>query len=1239
MNFRKANNITGWIVFLICLATYALTREARGSLWDCGEFVSCVYKQQITHPPGSPFFVLLGKLFIVLFGNSPMKAANAVNLMSATASAATGLFLFWSVTHLARKMLTGTSEQMSGQQIFTAMSAGVVGALANNFSDSFWFSGVEGEVYALSSFFTALAFWAMLKWETADEKAGNDETAKARADRWIVFLFFMLGLAICVHLLGLLTIPAIVMIYYFRRYRNQKFNNTAFIIAYILSLFATLFIPAILLYNYFKKNKDIFTGTVFAFFIGCAITGIVQLAVIQYTIKSSQLFDVFFVNNFHLPFLSGFFIYYIVLAAVIAYGLFFSEKKFSKGKIISWFIIFLLLFTLPFFTTKGGLGGQVFKFILIAGIGILAGYYFKPRALKMLKLSLWSLAFMILGYLLYTTCLIRSNANPAIDMNNVETPGNLYYYLSREQYGSAPLLYGPHFSADYKYGDNGYVEFDEGDMQYVKGKDRYIPIGRDKTPKYESSDMQLFPRIWDRTNDQFHADFYARWLNLGTEKSPITGRDRYSPPTLADNVNWFFSYQMGLMYWRYFMWNFSGKQNDIQGYGNKRDGNWISGISVIDNARLGDQTRLPDSIKHNKEHNNLWMLPFLLGIIGCVYQFLKNKKDWLVTFLLFFFTGIAIVLYLNQPGNQPRERDYAYAGSFYAFTIWIGLAVVAFVKIVQDADFKKILQTSLIFGGVLTFLITAMSSAPGTTGNILLTSLEVTALYVIFTTAVSYIVRAISSNGKNAVMLNVATSIICIIAPIIMGQQEWDDHDRSKKTLAPDMAKDYLESCAPNAILFTFGDNDTYPLWYAQEVEGVRPDIRIINNSLLGIDWYINQLRYKINSADSVDVIWTPEQIEGHNREQIYYNPQGNENKDAYYNLYNFLKNDLGKRVEDPDTHRDTGPETFAAKRFYVPVDTTLVKQNGTVNPDDSVLTNMMFELPQKASVLLRNDLMILNIIASNKWKRPIYFSSPFGELGFEQYLRKDGLTYRLVPIVTKSPQSNWEIEKVLQQARYGSSPVRDNNSDFIYKNLMDKFEFGGADKKGNYFDEENMRHLLAIREIFGEAAGILADKGKPEEAQKLLDKCEKGIRTDNMPYAMVSRYNSYNQVSLVYLEGCYKTADAYNKAGKKDLAEKVKQLAEKVRQAIRKDLEQQKKYYEYIRDQKPEFFGEYQNSEYPVNEIMLDALDAIEKRYAPEVQPKKDNVNNPANNTLLQKIVDSLKKTDTTKKDTSKKK
>lgn len=1152
MNFRKINNLTGWAVFAIAMITYMLSREARGSLWDCGEFVASAYKMGMPHPPGAPVFTLLGRFFIVVFGDNPMTAANAVNFMSAAASAGTILFLFWSITHFARKMFVKAGEALSNNQLLTVMAAGVVGALAYTFSDSFWYSAVEGEVYALSSFFTALLFWAALKWEHADEHAEN-EGERIKADRWIIFIFFMMGLVIGVHLLGILTIPVIVMIYYYRRYQ-----------------------PTL-------------KGGIIAFLIGCAITGLVQVAIVQYSMKAAGLLDVFFVNTLGMPFFSGFAFYFILLAGLTIWALRF-KNSISQTALMIWAALFFVLAFLPFAFTGSMVIGKI---LLLIVVGVVVGYFLKPTALRAIKLVMWCFAFIMLGYMMYLTSIIRSNANPAIDMNNVDNPINLVYYLSREQYGSAPLIYGPHFAAEVDYGEDG-NPYKMGEMRYVKGADKYIPIGRDREVKYVSSDQQLFPRIWDSSNDQYHAQFYADWLGLGQNQDPNTGQTKYEAPSFGHNLKWFSSYQTSFMYMRYFMWNFSGRQNDLQGFGNKRDGNWISGISIIDNALLGDQDKMPESLKSNKAKNQLYLLPFVLGIVGLVYQFIKNRRDWVVNFLLFFFTGMAIVLYLNQPGNQPRERDYAYVGSFFAYAIWIGLSVVAFVKMAMEVRDKETFTKSLVYGASLSFIMLVASSLWGSASGIIISSLTGAAIYAIVLFAVTSVARVVSSKGTNFKMVALSVTILCMLVPALMAQQNWDDHDRSEKTMAPDLAKNYLESCAPNAIIFTFGDNDTYPLWYAQEVEGVRPDIRIINTSLLGIDWYINQLRYKVNNAPGVDVIWTPEQIAGHNREVVYVTePTAGQNIDpnAYYNLYDVMKDYMGAPFIDPETGQDVGQMRLPISKFKVPVDKASILKNGTASASDSLIDEVVFEIPRRA--LTRSDLMILNIIATNKWERPIYFTSPYGELGFGPYIRKDGLAFRLIPFPARPIQQNWVIDAVMREMRAGGTSIRDNNGADIYKNLMTKYEFGGANKAGVYFDEENRRHLLNIRSVFAEAAGNLADDGKIKEAEALLEKAEKGISTENLPYGMVSRWSQHNQSGLMM-------AEAYYKTGKLDQARKVIE-------AVRKDVNDQKAYYNYLKAEKPDYAAGFANIEEPLNNIMEVAIQAIEGKYDPLKKSAQD--------------------------------
>lgn len=970
MSFRKTNNITGWIVCLIACVVYVLTMEPTGSFWDCGEFVSSCYKLQIPHPPGAPLFVLLGRFFIVLFGDNPLAAARGVNFMSAMASGFTILFLFWTITHFARKIVQPNDDLLTQNQTIAIMGAGAVGALAYAFSDSFWYSAVEGEVYALSSFFTALVFWAILKWEREvdyDRKNGINES---RADRWVVLIFYMMGLSVGVHLLNLLTIPAIVMVYYFKRYNVTR------------------------------------TGTIIAFLIGCVITGVVQTVVVQWSFKAGGAFDRIFVNGLGLPFFSGFIFFFVLIAILVFVGIRYALKK---------------------------------------------GYYF-------LKLGLWCVIFMVLGYSTYFTTLIRSNADPGVDMFNVDNPVSLVGYLSREQYGDWPIVYGPDFTTRPPYVETGNL--------YVKGDKKYEAVGKIQKQNWSGAEgAHLFPRMWDSNNDRGQAEAYRNFSGLAEGETP----------TMADNIKYFVSYQSRWMYWRYFMWNFSGKQNDLQGFGNIRDGNWITGVSFIDKILHGSTNdELPDTAgKSNKANNKMFMLPFILGVLGFIFQLLVARRDWLVTALLFFFTGFAIVIYLNQAGYQPRERDYAYVGSFYVFAIWIGLGVLQ----IRDWLSKKI---------------------------------------------------AINTATYIAVVLSL------LAVPVLMASQEWDDHDRSKKVLARDLGKDYLESCEQNAILISFGDNDTYPLWYALETEGIRQDLRVMNYSLLGTDWYINQFRYKVNNSAPADIIFTPEQIQGNKRDAVPVYPLPGFDQNRYYDLYEVLKNVVGS--DDP---RFTVPteggqylNVLPVKKVSIPVDLNKVRQNGTVNAGDSVVSSLLLDI--KKTYLFKNDLAVLALIAANKWDRPIYFTSlqEVDDLGLAPYVRMEGLSYRLVP-VTQS-----EV-----------------NNDKSYRNIMEKFGYGNAAIRGVYFDEENRRHLNSIRASHAILAMNLADAGKLDSARKVLNKYDKEVDIVNVPYGMTSnRGNQHNRVSMSFLYAAHRSED--------------KALAAKVSASLKKDLEQQMRYYRLLGDQ-----------------------------------------------------------------------
>ncbi|WP_416437748.1 protein O-mannosyl-transferase family [Phnomibacter sp. MR] len=1067
MKFNRLNNIVGWIVFLIASTVYIMTAEKNGSLWDCGEFVASCFKLQIPHPPGAPMFVLIGRFFIVLFGDDPATAAKAVNIMSALASSFTILFLFWTITHFARKLVNPVVETINDTQALTIMGAGVVGALAYTFSDSFWYSAVEGEVYALSSFFTALVFWAMLKWEhQVDKDARTDAgTGHSNADRWIVFIFFMMGLSIGVHLLNLLTIPAIVMIYYFKRYSVTKW------------------------------------GTFWAFVIGCVITGLVQKFVIQYSIKGAGHFDIMFVNDFGLPFFSGFTTFFALLAIAIWFGLRIAAKK---------------------------------------------GWYY-------LRLGLWCLTFMLIGYSSYLTTMIRSSADPGVDMYNVDNPMSLVGYLGREQYGDFPLVYGQVFTAQSRN-----TSREEGAMRYQKSKENYIELGNDVKEVYDPADMMFFPRVWDRSNDQQHANYYADVLGIGRTDDPKMQSPETGPyerrPTFADNIRFFVGYQTYWMYLRYFMWNFAGKQNDVQGVyaSNVRDGNWITGISFIDDLIYGPQSAMPETAKNNKANNKLMGLPLILGLFGLFFQYYRHRKDFLVNGLLFFFTGMAIVVYLNQAGNQPRERDYAYVGSFYAFAVWIGLAVPAFVLLAKE-NALKLLQKILMGAGVV-YLLAAMSGSIATQDGKAFIGLAL--LGVVGTAVVAGIFFLLKALKSEKAIATGAFAITLLAAPAWMATQEWDDHDRSNKTMAPDLAVDYLNSCAPNAILFSFGDNDTYPLWYAQEVMGIRRDVRVINYSLLGIDWYINQLRYKVNASDAMDVIWSAEQIEGDKLNYALYQPRPG--YEGPQNLYSILKDWVGTAdMQKMYTEQGEPLPIYPTNSFYLPVDKNLVLKNGTVKATDAVVDTVQFQVPKQ--IMFKNDLAVLAVIASNNFKRPIYFTSKFDELGFQNYLRRDGMTYRLVPVAGDEVNTEWAYEK-----------------------MMKEFKFGNAETAGVYFDEENRRHLNNLRQAYADVAISLTNKGQKDSAQKLLQRVDKMMDSTNMPYGLISRYALHNQTSLMLMEAAYRAGD--------------EALAQKIGNAVRKELNQEMAYFAAIGDKRLERMQlEFQRSQMMLQ--MLDQMEEVLKR------------------------------------------
>lgn len=1162
MNFKKLNNISGWIICAIACAVYILTAEKAGSLWDCGEFVSCAYKLQLPHPPGAPLFVLLGRFFIILFGDNPNTAAHAVNIMSAVASGFTILFLFWTITHFARKIAgLKTIDNVNSTQAWAIMGSGVVGALAYTFSDSFWFSAVEGEVYALSSFFTGIVFWAILKWEQAMDE---ETTTSSHPDRWIVFIFFMMGLSIGVHLLNLLCIPAIVMVYYLRKQHtfNYKVIRKWFLIltavggvlgmigAYmmhsqenaqlakyesgirnafgdveiadttIVGLMLLGTIAAIsfmfLIEKFVKKEKKEYYGGMYIFFIiGCILTGVVQIAVIQFSIKGAGAFDRLFVNSFHLPLFSGFIFFFILISVLLWFGLRFAKQK-------GW---------------------------------------------EHLRLGLYSTAFILMGYSTYFTTMIRSSADPAIDMYNVDNPMSLVGYLARDQYGDFPILYGQKFTA------SPVADMETG-TKYQKIGDRYEAIGKDRKLLYLPKDKMVFPRMWDASNDQNHAYYYSVYSGISQTRDPKTGREGWNDddgarPSFGDNMSFFAGYQFYWMYLRYFLWNFSGKQNDYQGFfiGNPRDGSWKTGITPIDNMIYGEQSKIPDTTKQNKANNSLFALPAILGLLGMFYHFRRKGGDALINFLLFFFTGIAINIYLNPAGFQPRERDYAYVGSFYAFAVWIGLGVMAIYDFAVKRD-NKLVTSILILSGAITV---SGFIAGAVTGNkdVGLVALVLSMLFAAVTIGVLYLFSVLHSAIKKPVAIAALSTVLCFVAvPYIMANQEWDDHDRSNKTLAGDLARDYLESCPKNAILFSFGDNDTYPLWYAQEVEGVRPDIRVINYSLLGIDWYINEMRYKVNESDPIDVIFTADQIAGRKRDFIRVQENIKFDATKYYDAYDVMKNYAGSddkdKVQVTDNESGDFTNLLPTRHLAIPVDRAALTKEGSLNLNTSPLLDSV-NIDITKSGLYKNEWAVLNVIAANKWKRPVCFTSNYGldGIGITKYMRKDGMVYRFVPFSNNQMDPEWMMDK-----------------------LMNKFKSGNADKAGVFFDEENRRHLLSIRGTYAELAGYLASINRKADAQKVLEKVDKLIPGENIPYGLISRGGMHNKTSISLLDAAYR-CDAKN-------------MITKLSTAIKKELEQEIAYCKSLDENRAEQMKEDKKEA----EQLLGYLGQMEQMYK--------NANNP---------------------------
>jgi tetratricopeptide (TPR) repeat protein len=902
-NYKVLNNLVGWIVFLIAATVYLLTVEPTASWWDCGEYIATAFKLEVGHPPGAPLFQLMGRFFTLFANGDVSKVAVMVNSMSAILSGFTILFLFWSITAIAKKIyVKSSSYELTTPQTIIILGAGLVGALAYTFTDSFWFSAVEGEVYATSSFFTAIVFWAMLKWDVAAEEK--------HANRWIILIAFMMGLSIGVHLLNLLAIPAMTMIYYFRKGKQSKRN---LILSMILSI---------------------------------VLLGFIQSGIIPWTVKLAGLMELFFVNSVGMPFNSGTIIYFILIVGLIVFGLWFTKKR---GKTI--FNTCILAFT-----------------------------------------------FIIIGYSSFLMLVVRANANTPINENAPKDALTLLTYLNRDQYGDWPVLYGQYYNAKV-------IDTKEGASNYIKGKDKYIPTTRKINYVYDPASCGLFPRMWSEQDK--HVKAYKAWTGIKGNRNP----------TFGENLEFFFKNQFGNQYWRYFMWNFVGRQNDIQGFGideagNKDivSGNWISGIKFLDAARLGNQDKITDKMLSNKGRNTFYFLPLLLGLAGMIYHYWKNKKDAFVVTLLFLLTGFAIIIYLNPTPYQPRERDYAYAGSFYAFAIWIGLGVIA--------------------------------------------------LYHLMSSKLPKIASAV-----------IATILCLVLVPGIMGKQGWNDHDRSYKYAMRDFAKNYLASCAPNAILITNGDNDTFPLWYVQEVEGFRTDVRVVNFTLASGDWYIHQLFNKIYDSDPLPFTIPSDKYTAGTNDFVPYYAKDENNVWDLKKLINFINSDNKDNKVMLQDKREVA--YIPTKNMSLKVDSLKVCNNGTVPSylTDRVVKAITWQI--KKGTLYKNDLMLLDLIATNNWERPIYFASPSSVSDFiniEDYCYLEGSVYRLIPVKGDNRRGG-----VL--------------TDETYDAMMNKFAYGNLNDKRVYVDKESYGMALYMRNNFARLAQGLISEGKKDKALKVLDK------------------------------------------------------------------------------------------------------------------------------------------------------
>ena len=1030
--FKLVDNVLGWITFLVAAFVYCSTIEPTASFWDCPEFITTGYKLEVGHPPGAPFFMLTANLFSH-FASDPSQVAKMVNTMSALLSATTILFLFWSITHLTRRLIMKDWSCLTTPKLIAIEASGLVGALIYTFSDTFWFSAVEGEVYAYSSAFTAIVFWLILKWE--------DKADEAHSDRWLVLIAYMTGLSIGVHLLNLLCIPAIVLVYCYRRFPNIELKGS------LIALIVSFVIVAAVLYG--------------------VVPGIITVG---------GWFELFFVNTLGCPFNTGEVVYIFLLVATVIWAIYetYTDRSLKRQNLA--FVLSVGMLGIPFY----GFGwSAVIGVVVLVALWFVLGY--RKRVEKKLvpvitarvkNTALLCMLMLMIGYSSYAVIVIRSTANPPMDQNSPEDIFTLGSYLSRDQYGDRPLAYGQAYTSQVAFDVQGNMcipkrtkgapVYQRKEKASKEEKDSYFVVTTKDKMVYAQN--MVFPRMYSSD----YAQAYESWLGgvTGTE----VPYDRCGEsvmvkmPSQWDNIRFFLSYQCNFMYWRYFMWNFCGRQNDIQGNGEAEHGNWITGISFIDNLMYGDQSKLPDDLKNNKGHNVFYGLPLLLGLIGLFWQAWRGRRgirQFWVVFFLFFMTGLAIVIYLNQTPMQPRERDYAYAGSFYAFAIWCGMGVAALYDII-----------------------------------------------------------ARKMKGVNPTAIAAVVALLCVLVPIQMASQTWDDHDRSGRYTCRDFGQNYLMTLQDkgNPIIFTNGDNDTFPLWYNQETEGVRTDARVCNLSYVNTDWYIDQMKRPAYNSPSLPITWprldfcsgTNEyvRVQPELKEQVleFYKENPEEAKQQFgddpFEVRNVMK--YWVRSKNADMH------VIPTDTLYLDIDKEAVKRSGMMMASDTIPDRMVISLKGK-SALYKGELMMLEIVSQANWTRPVYVATTVGSdnyLNLGDNFVREGLANRITPFTTNAPGAkNFDTEKT-------------------YNNVMNRYKWGGLEQKGLYIDETVMRMCYTHRHLMADLALQLIAEGKTDKALNVLRKSEKVLPSYNVPNT--------------YLSGAADLAKAYALLGKKNDAQRI---------------------------------------------------------------------------------------------------